>query len=184
MKTKLVETGFEGLFVVEIDYARDRRGFFIETYNRRDFEDAGLRADFVQDSHSRSINKTLRGLHLQNKQAPLSKLVRCTRSRIFDVAVDMRSESKTFGKWFGVGLNDENNNQLFVPRGFAHGFEVLSDFADVDYKQDGFWSPDAEVTIAWNDADLAIQWPIADPILSEKDKMGMPFSDYLKNPAF
>lgn len=184
MKTKLIETGFEGLFVVEIDFSRDGRGFFIETWNKRDFEAAGIKGDFVQDSHSRSVFRTLRGLHFQDNRASLAKLVRCTSGRIFDVAVDLRVKSETFGKWFGTELDDNSKKQLYVPLGFAHGFQVLSDLADVEYKQTGFWDPEAEVTLVWDDVDLAIKWPLKKPILSSKDGKGLAFREYLKNPAF
>lgn len=184
MRTKLIETGFEGLMILEIDFFSDSRGFFIETWNRRDFQAAGIEDDFVQDSHSRSAKKTLRGLHFQTMEAPLAKLVRCSRGAVFDVVIDLRVGSKTFGKWFGLELNDAEKKQLYVPVGFAHGFEVLSDFADVEYKQTGYWNKSHEVTIAWDDPDIGIKWPFSDPILSAKDAKGISFSDYRKKPAF
>ncbi len=184
MKVKLTKTDFEGLLVLEVDYYPDKRGFFGETYNRRDFKKAGINDEFVQDSHSRSVYKTLRGLHLQDAKAPLAKLVRCARGRIFDVAVDLRSKSKTFGKWFAIELDDENKKQLYIPVGFAHGFEVLSDVADVEYKQTRYWVSESEITIVWNDRKLAINWPISDPMLSKRDAKGISLADYLKNPAF
>lgn len=184
MKTRLTKTGFDGLSVVEIDFFEDKRGFFVETWNKRDFEKVGICDSFIQDSHSRSKRKTLRGLHFQSLQAPLVKLIRCSRGKVFDVVLDLRRGSKTFGQWFGLELNDINKKQLYIPVGFAHGFEVLSDFADVEYKQTGFWESDFEYTIAWDDADLGIRWPINDPILSIKDSKGMSFAAYCKNPIF
>lgn len=184
MKTHLIKTPLEGLLVVEIEYFSDERGFFMESWHKRDFAKAGLDLTFVQEGHSRSKKNVLRGLHYQNMTAPMDKLVRCILGRVFDVAVDLRASSKTLGKWFGIELSDENKKQLYIPVGFAHGFAVLSDWAEVQYKQTGFYTPSAEGTVAWNDRDLAVSWPVANPILSERDKIGMSFSDYLKNPAF
>lgn len=184
MKTKLIETRLEGLVVVEIEYFSDERGFFIESWHERDFAEAGLSLKFVQEGHSRSGRRVLRGLHYQDLTAPMGKLVRCTVGNIFDVVVDIRISSPTAGKWFGIELNAESKKQLYVPVGFAHGFQVLSDIAEVQYKQTGFYTPSAEGTLAWNDSDLGIHWPIKEPVLSRRDQNGMSWKEYLKHPVF
>ena len=184
MKTTLTATPLKDLFVVTIDYVTDERGFFIESWNKRDFAAAGLNEDFVQDSHSRSSKNVLRGLHYQNMTAPMAKLVRCTRGAIYDVAVDLRSSSPTFGKWYGIELTEENKKLVLVPIGFAHGFATLSDLADVQYKQTNFYAPATEGTLLWNDPDVDIRWPIDTPILSKRDGQGMLFKDYCASPAF
>lgn len=184
MKTTLTKTPLEGLVIVDIEFFSDERGFFIEVWHQRDFAKAGLNAEFVQDSHSRSSAGVLRGLHYQDLTAPMGKLMRCTAGRIFDVAVDLRVKSPSAGKWFGLELSAENKRQLYVPPGFAHGFAVVSDIAEVQYKQTGFYTPSSEGTIAWNDPDIGIQWPVKQPILSKRDQNGMSWKDYLKKPAF
>lgn len=184
MKTKLTKTPLAGLVIVEIDYFVDERGFFVETWHKKDFAKAGLDLEFVQDSHSKSKYKVLRGLHYQDVRAPMGKLLRCTQGKIFDVAVDLRVSSATFGKWFGIELSPQNKKQVYVPVGFAHGFVVLSPWAEVCYKQTGFYTPDTEGTILWNDKDLAITWPLIKPILSKRDQAGITLLKYLKNPAF
>jgi dTDP-4-dehydrorhamnose 3,5-epimerase len=170
--------------VVNIDYFEDERGFFIESWHKRDFAQAGLPFDFVQDSHSRSRYGVLRGLHYQDMRAPISKLVRCTLGRVLDVAVDLRVNSPTFGRWFSIELSAENKTQLFVPVGFAHGFATLSDSCEVQYRQTEFYQPSAEGGIAWNDPDIGIEWPFADPILSNRDQNQKSLKQYLNNPAF
>jgi len=184
MKTRLIKTPLNDLVVVEIDHFQDERGFFIESWQKRDFAQAGLDVEFVQENHSRSKYGVLRGLHYQDMTAPLAKLVRCVVGAIFDVAVDLRVSSPTFGQWFGVELTADNKKQLYVPLGFAHGFATLSRYADVLYKQTEFYAPSAEGTVAWNDPDLGIEWPIKNPILSKRDRHGMSLQEYLKNPAF
>ncbi|MCF6757103.1 dTDP-4-dehydrorhamnose 3,5-epimerase [Pseudomonas balearica] len=151
----------------------DERGFFFESFNRRQFEVAvGRSVSFVQDNHSRSVKNVLRGLHYQICQ-PQGKLVRVVQGEVFDVAVDIRSSSPTFGRWVGVTLNAENKRQLWVPEGFAHGFVVLSDTADFLYKTSDYYAPEHERSIAWDDPDLAIAWPIEQaPALSAKDAQG------------
>lgn len=148
----------------------DERGFFMETYKRPDFESAGIKGEFVQDNHSRSRYGVLRGLHFQREPYAQAKIVRVVRGVIYDVAVDLRKDSPTFGKWVGVILSEFNKWQLYVPRGFAHGFVVLSDVADVVYKVDNVYAPDYEGGIIWNDPDLNIDWPLDEPIISEKDR--------------
>ncbi len=146
----------------------DARGFLCETYRAADYRTGGIREDFVQDNHSRSERKVLRGLHYQT--AGQAKLVRVARGRIFDVAVDLRRSSDTYAKWVSVELSDENMHQLYVPPGFAHGYCVLSEVADVCYRIGPvYYAPETEGTFQWNDPDVAVQWPISDPLLSERD---------------
>jgi len=179
------KTSLEGLLVVEIDFFRDERGFFMESWRKRDFAEAGVTYEFVQDSHSRSTYSVLRGLHYQDMRAPIVKLVRCTVGRVFDVAVDLRVNSPTFGQWFGIELTAENKRQLLVPIGFAHGFLSLSDVCEIQYKQTEYYRPDAEGGVAWNDKDIAIDWPLRDPpILSRRDQNQPSLKQYLQNPAF
>jgi len=184
MKTHVIPTPLKGLVVIDIDYFKDERGFFIESWHKRDFSAAGLDLEFVQEGHSRSSYGVLRGMHYQNMTAPMGKLLRCTVGRIFDAAVDLRVSSPTFGKWYSVELSADNMRQIYVPPGFAHGFATLSDSAEVQYKQTGFYTPPSEGTLAWNDPDVGIQWPIATPILSKRDQNGMSLKEYLKRPAF
>jgi len=155
----------------------DARGFFYESFNEARFKKLiGHEVSFVQDNHSRSGKGVLRGLHYQVKQ-PQGKLVRVVQGEIFDVAVDIRKSSPTFGKWVGATLSAENKTQLWIPEGFAHGFVVLSDTAEVLYKTTGYYAPEHERTILWNDAALAIDWQgVREPILSDKDKAGVAFS--------
>jgi len=170
--------------VIDTEFFRDERGFFMESWNKQTYADAGLLLDFVQDSHSRSAYGVLRGLHYQDMRAPMAKLVRCTLGRIIDVAVDLRMGSKTFGKWFQIELSPDNKTQLLVPEGFAHGFLTLSDFCEVQYKQTALYDPKAEGGIRWNDPDVAISWPIDRPILSDRDKNLMLLKEYRQRPAF
>lgn len=162
----------EGLYIIEPKVFGDERGYFFESYHQKDFHEAGLDMVFVQDNQSMSCKGVLRGLHFQ-KKFPQGKLVRVIRGEVFDVAVDIRSGSKTFGQWFGVILSAENKKQFYVSEGFAHGFVVLSEEAEFAYKCTDFYRPDDESGILWNDPDIGIDWPIEDKlglILSEKDK--------------
>ena len=157
----------------------DERGFFFESFNQREFNQAtGLDLVFVQDNHSKSMKRTLRGLHYQFNQ-PQGKLVQATVGEVFDVAVDLRRSSKTFGQWYGVVLSSENKRMLWVPPGFAHGFMVLSESAEFQYKCTDYYAPEDEHGILWNDPDLAIDWPLAagEPILSAKDSQAKSFKD-------
>jgi dTDP-4-dehydrorhamnose 3,5-epimerase len=154
----------------------DQRGFFLESYHRLRFREEGLDAEFVQDNHSRSCRGTLRGLHYQIEH-PRGKLCRVVRGEVFDVVVDLRRESPTFGRWAGVVLSEANRRQLYVPPGLAHGFCVLSETADFLYKCTDYYYPQHERTILWNDAALAIDWPIHEPLLAEKDRRGLSFAD-------
>ena len=167
---KLLETPLAGVLLVEPKVWRDERGFFLEVWNAATFAAQGLDADFVQDNHSLSQHGTLRGLHVQlpNSQG---KLVRCIEGTIFDVAVDIRRGSPTFAQWFGVELSADNFRQLWVPPDFAHGFCVLSDRAQVEYKCTTLYDPPADLAIAWDDPAIGIQWPIAAPLLSPKDRL-------------
>ena len=148
----------------------DERGFFMETYKKPDFEKAGIKGEFVQDNHSKSRYGVLRGLHFQKDPYAQAKIVRCIRGVIYDVAVDLRKNSPTFGGYVGVLLSEFNKYQLYIPKGFAHGFVVLSDVAEVIYKVDNIYAPEYESGLIWNDPDVNIQWPIEDPIVSPKDQ--------------
>ena len=154
---KVARTPIEGLYVIEPTVHGDERGYFMETYNQNDMREAGLDMVFVQDNQSMSRKGVLRGLHFQ-KQYPQGKLVRVIRGRVFDVAVDLRRNSKTFGRWFGVELTEENKKQFLIPRGFAHGFLVLSDTAEFCYKCDDFYHPNDEGGMAWNDPEIGVAW--------------------------
>lgn len=163
--------GIEGLCVIEPEIHLDARGYFTESYNQKDMQEAGLNVNFVQDNQSGSVKGVLRGLHYQ-KEHPQGKLVRVIRGRVYDVAVDIRRGSVTYGKWFGIELSEENRKQLYIPEGFAHGFLVLSENAEFCYKCTDFYHPGDEGGIAWNDPTLRIQWPEIEGEyqLSEKDK--------------
>jgi len=184
MKTWLTKTPLPGLVVVKVDHFEDVRGFFIESWHKRDFAEAGLAYDFIQDSHSRSGHRVIRGLHYQDMRAPMVKLVRCTFGRILDVAVDLRVSSPSFGKWFSVELSAENKTQIYVPEGFAHGFAAVSNYCEIQYKQTNFYDPDAERGIAWDDPDVGIEWPIKDAVLSKKDQQQPSFAAYRQAPVF
>ena len=170
-KFKFIETGIEGLKIIEPTVFGDERGYFMETYSERDFAEAGMNMKFVQDNQSKSRLGVLRGLHFQIKH-PQGKLVRALSGTVLDVAVDIRKGSPTFGKYVSVELTEENKRQFFIPRGFAHGFAVLSTEAVFQYKCDNFYAPESEGALAWDDPDLGIDWriPAAKVILSEKDR--------------
>ena len=148
----------------------DKRGFFMETYKKEEFEKAGIKGDFIQDNHSKSKYGVLRGLHFQKEPYAQAKIVRCIRGIIYDVAVDLRKNSSYFGKYVAVILSEYNKHQLYIPRGFAHGFVVLSNEAEIVYKVDNIYAPDYESGLMWNDPDINIKWPVDNPIISEKDK--------------
>ena len=177
-------TKLEGVVIIEANAVRDPRGFFIESWNQRAFAAHGLDYTFVQDNHSRSGAKVLRGLHYQDMTMPQGKLVRCTFGAIFDVAVDLRVGSPTFAQWVGVELSADNFRQLMIPPGFAHGFATLSDVAEVQYKCTGFYAPGSEGSVRWDDPDIGIQWPFADPLVSARDAAARSLKDYLAAPAF
>jgi len=165
-------TKLDGVLLVTPQVFGDERGFFMETYNQSKAIELGLPSEFVQDNHSKSSYGVLRGLHYQSPQWQ-GKLVRVVQGEIFDVAVDIRKDSPTFGEWVGFFLNEENKQQLYVPEGFAHGFCVTSETAEVIYKCTDLYSPSDEGCLMWNDPDVAIEWPLESPVLSEKDKQGL-----------
>lgn len=176
---KCIPTAIPDLLILEPRVFGDARGFFMESFNARTFaEVTGLELEFVQDNHSRSQKGVLRGLHYQLKQAQ-GKLVRVTQGRVFDVAVDMRQSSPTFGQWAGVELSGENHRQFWVPPGFAHGFVVLSDSADFLYKTTDYYAPEHERCLRWDDPTVGVAWPLAGltPQLSAKDQAGLAFAD-------
>jgi dTDP-4-dehydrorhamnose 3,5-epimerase len=173
----IISTELSGLLIIEPKSFGDARGFFFESYQKIRYREAGITAEFVQDNVSRSCRGTLRGLHYQWKR-PQGKLVYVTRGEVYDVAVDLRRGSPTFGRWFGTALNDENHRQMYVPPGFAHGFCVTSESADFCYKCTEFYDPSDERTLLWNDPAIDIQWPLMDArILSAKDQRGVPLVD-------
>ena len=168
---KFIHTAIEGVVIVEPEVHGDSRGFFLESWSRREFEQAGLHYDFVQDNHSFSARKgTLRGVHFQRGAWSQAKLVRCVRGAIRDVAVDLRPESPTYKQWVAVELSAENKRQLLIPRGFGHGFVTLTDHVEFLYKADNYYAPEADGGIRWSDLELAIDWGVEHPILSQKDE--------------
>ena len=178
-KIKVTQCGdIEGLKVIEPTVFGDSRGYFMETYNYNDFKEAGIDVEFVQDNQSSSRYGVLRGLHFQINY-PQDKLVRVVNGEVFDVAVDLREGSKTFGKWYGVVLSAENKKQFFIPKGFAHGFLVLSDTATFVYKVDNVYAPQSEAPLIFNDEQVGIEWPIPEEqmLLSPKDRAGKPLSE-------
>ena len=177
----VISTAIPDVKIFEPKVFGDSRGFYLESFNQKIFEEAtGLKRNFVQDNHSKSSRGVLRGLHYQQPPMEQGKLVRVTQGEVFDVAVDIRKTSPTFGQWVGVYLSAENKRQLWVPEGFAHGFLTLSDTAESLYKTTNYYSPQHEEAIAWNDPDLNIQWPQVDAfILSSKDEKAKRFSDIL-----
>jgi dTDP-4-dehydrorhamnose 3,5-epimerase len=166
---RVTSTDLPGVLIIEPHVHWDGRGFFVETYHEARYREHGMTSAFVQDNHSRSAARTIRGLHLQLRK-PQGKLIRVVHGDVFDVAVDVRRGSPTFGRWMSVRLTADNFKQCYVPPGFAHGFCVMSQMAEVEYKATEVYDPESELGIAWNDPTLAIQWPIADPLLSERDK--------------
>ena len=176
---KAIKTELEGILIIEPDVYEDGRGFFLESYNKTKYEDIGLDHNFVQDNHSHSGKGVIRGLHFQTNPGQ-AKLIRCTRGRIFDVSVDIRKESKTYGMWFGIELSEENKRQIFIPIGFAHGFATLDEINDVEYKCSSLYNPETESGFAWNDPHIRIEWPIENPILSKRDKEYQDQMKYIK----
>lgn len=175
---RILDTSLSDVKIIEPVVFGDDRGFFMETWSQRVFAEQGIEENFVQDNHSRSARGVLRGMHYQIKH-PQGKLVRVTQGEVFDVAVDMRKSSSQFGQWVGVVLSDKNKRQLWVPPGFAHGFLVLSESADFQYKCTDLYAPEHERSLIWNDPDVAIEWPLHDmqPQLAAKDEAGLPFND-------
>ena len=165
---KRIETALPAVCLIDPDLLADSRGFFFESYHEEKFKEIGISDRFIQDNHSKSVKGTLRGLHYQLKY-PQAKLCRVIQGEVFDVAVDLRRDSPAFGKWAGAILSAENKRQIYIPRGFAHGFLVLSETAEFLYKCDDFYHPEDEQGIAWDDPDIGIEWNIQNPILSKKD---------------
>jgi len=180
---RVIETDLAGVRVLEPVVHRDDRGFFLESFRADRLDELGISDTFVQDNHSRSAARTLRGLHWQWRR-PQAKLIRVVAGAIFDVVVDIRRKSPTFGRWIGVNLTSTDFRQLYVPVGFAHGFATLTDRCEVQYKQTGFYDPKAEGGIAWNDSEVAIQWPYTSPTLSAKDQRQQTLVEYRREPAF
>lgn len=169
MMMKVIETGLDGVLILEPKCHGDARGFFLETFQVQRYKEvAGIDLPFVQDNHSRSGRGVLRGLHAQRKH-PQGKLVRAARGEVFDVAVDINPSSKTYSQWAGAFLLDENHRQLWIPPGYAHGFVVLSELADFEYKCTDPYDPEDEIGVIWDDPEIGIDWPISNPIVSEKD---------------
>ena len=167
---EITKTKLEGVVIIEPAVFGDKRGFFMESWSKRAFAEAGLDYDFVQDNHSASTVKgTLRGIHFQRGDKAQAKLVRCTKCAVLDVAVDLRPASLTYKQWVSVELSEDNKRQLLIPRGFGHGFLTLTDEVEFMYKADNFYAPEADGGIRWNDPELAVDWGIAEPILSDKD---------------
>lgn len=164
------KTNIDGVFLIKPKIYRDIRGFFLETYKKSEFEKNGINVDFVQDNHSKSFKNVLRGLHYQKEPYSQAKLVRCIKGKILDVAVDIRKNSPTFAKWYGVELTEENGYMLYIPEGFAHGFLVLSEEAEIIYKCSKEYKPEYDAGIRFDDPVIKINWPVKQPILSEKDK--------------
>lgn len=168
---KITKTKLDGVVIIDPDVFGDNRGFFMESWNKKKMEEAGLYYDFVQDNHSKSTVKgTLRGIHFQKGDKAQAKLVRCVKGAVLDVAVDLRKNSPTFKQWVGVELSAENKKQLLIPRGFGHGFVTLTDDVEFLYKADNYYAPEADAGIRWNDPDIGVEWGVESPILSEKDK--------------
>jgi dTDP-4-dehydrorhamnose 3,5-epimerase len=175
---KMIQTEINDLIIVEPKVFGDHRGWFVESYNKKVFFNHGISIEFNQDNHSLSKEKgVLRGLHFQNDPSAQTKLVRCTRGKIWDVAVDLRKSSPTYLKWFGIELTSENHKMLFIPQGFAHGFITLEENTEVQYKVDNFYDPNTDRSIKYDDPDIGINWPLDDVVLSEKDKK----APYLKD---
>lgn len=183
-KFKKIETSIQGVYIIEPTVFGDNRGYFMETYSKNEFEEIGIYNNFIQDNQSKSKRGVLRGLHFQ-KENSQAKLVRCIKGEVFDVAVDLRPSSKTYGKWEGVILSEENKKMFLIPKGFAHGFLVISEEAEFTYKCDDIYNPKAEGGLAWDDKDVKIDWPFGnleqdEIITSEKDK-NWPSLQELKN---
>jgi len=177
---RIHKTKIEGPLIIEPDVFKDERGFFMESWSKKKFTDIGLDVDFLQDNHSRSIGNVVRGLHFQTFPGQ-AKLVRCVRGKIWDVAVDIRKDSPTIGKWAGVELSEENKRMFFIPVGFAHGFATLDDLNDVLYKCSSLYDPKTESGIAWNDPDIGVDWKLRNPLLSRRDMENQSFQEYLSS---
>ncbi|HEY1285179.1 MAG TPA: dTDP-4-dehydrorhamnose 3,5-epimerase [Solirubrobacterales bacterium] len=178
-----LETRLDGVALIEPEVHGDARGFMVETFRLDAWAECGVDVEFVQHNHSRSVERTLRGLHFQTDPGQ-AKLVRCARGAIFDVAVDLRRGSPTFGAWEGHVLDDEAHRQLFVPVGFAHGFAVLSEVADVSYQLSSLYDPATESGVAWDDPEIGVEWPVPEPLLSDRDRSAPPLADLAETLPF
>ncbi|MFP4579834.1 MAG: dTDP-4-dehydrorhamnose 3,5-epimerase [Candidatus Sumerlaeia bacterium] len=174
---QIEETPLQELKIITPRVFGDERGFFYESYSEGKFREMGLPTKWVQDNHALSVKDTLRGLHFQKGDGQ-NKLVRCTRGSIWDVAVDIRPDSPNFGKWFGLELSAENKKMIFVPKGFAHGYLVLSDEAETQYKCSSLYDAEIETEVKWDDPDIGVEWPVEHPILSDRDKQAQSFREY------
>lgn len=181
MQLRVLERHLDGVVVLEPEVFQDDRGFFLEAFRKDQFADLGLPTEFPQDNHSGSVRGTIRGLHFQ-WEPPMAKLMRVTHGTALLVAVDIRHESPTLGRWCMAEASAENRRQMFAPAGFARGFCVVSDFAEIQYKCTGIYSPTGESGILWNDPDIGIEWPVADPVLSDKDKNAQTLAQWLRRP--
>jgi dTDP-4-dehydrorhamnose 3,5-epimerase len=177
-------TALPEVVVIDPECFADARGFFLESWNSREFARAGFDLRFAQEGHSRSAKGVIRGMHFQGPPEPMGKLVRCTAGRAYDVAVDLRAGSPRFGRWVAVELSAENRRLVYVPEGFAHGFQSLADGTEIQYKMTTFYTPSAEGSIAWNDPELAIDWPIPDAIVSPRDAAAPSLREYAAAPRF
>jgi dTDP-4-dehydrorhamnose 3,5-epimerase len=184
MDIHVTDVEIEGPLIIEPDCFHDDRGFFFESYRQDRFITHGLDYTFVQDNHSRSARGVLRGFHYQDSSAPQARLVRCTVGEVWDVIVDLRYGSPTFGHYLGITLTAESRRQILIPPQFAHGFVTLSESAEVQYKCTAHHTPSAERSLAWNDPDLSVKWPIPEPVLSVRDRHAPSFRDYIDNPVF
>lgn len=182
---EFIKTKLDGAYIIKPRVFGDSRGFFLESYSKKKFEEAGITADFVQDNHSLSKEKgVLRGLHFQLPPFTQTKLIRVTRGKVYDVIVDLRKDSPTFKAWQGFELSAGNFEMLLIPKGFAHGFATLEENTEFMYKVDEFYAPDNEGGIIWNDKDLAIDWPVENPILSDKDQKNPTLEEFLRSNPF
>ena len=176
---KKIPTLFPEVWIIEPDVFKDERGFFLESYSLKKYKDLGFSWNFIQDNHSKSIKNTVRGLHFHTFPGQV-KLIRCTNGQIWDVVVDIRENSPNFKKWIGIELTEKNFKQILIPIGFAHGFSVLSDIAEVEYKVSSYYDTKLESGIRWNDPSIGIDWKVKNPILSERDKNTPLLEDFLK----
>jgi len=175
------ERKLKGVFEISLTALKDNRGFFMRTFDKSLFQEAGIDREWVQENHSRSEQKgILRGLHFQLPPFSETKLVRCIRGAVLDVFVDLRKDSETFGKWDSIELTEHNHKMILIPRGFAHGFCTLTEVSEVLYKVDNYYSPEHERGLLWNDKELKIEWPVINPILSEKDRNNMSFKEFVE----
>lgn len=184
MRAKLIRTKIGGVVLFEVEHSQDDRGYFLEVYHEKAFQELGLPNRFVQDNHSHSVRSVLRGFHYQDRTAPMGKLVRCAAGEVLDVVVDLRVGSPTFGQWVAEKLSDRNKRQLYCPVGFGHAFLTLSESADVLYKCTEHYNPSAEGAIRWNDPDINVDWPVQNPVLSKRDAGAKSLKEYLNAPAF